>query len=102
MADKRKISLVVADVDGTLVDEHKVLTQRAQAAVLQLHEAGIRFAVTSGRPPAGMAMLLEPLRIDTPDRRVQWRSFPQAGPLDPRTEDGAARYRRRRDRSAAP
>ncbi|CAN5903870.1 Cof-type HAD-IIB family hydrolase [soil metagenome] len=66
MADKRKISLVVADVDGTLVDEQKVLTPRAQAAVQQLHAAGIRFAVTSGRPPAGMAMLLGPLKIDTP------------------------------------
>ena len=35
MADKRKISLVLADVDGTLVTEKKVLTKRAQAAVQQ-------------------------------------------------------------------
>jgi Cof subfamily protein (haloacid dehalogenase superfamily) len=66
MAEKRKISLVLADVDGTLVDEKKVLTRRAQAAVHSLRGAGIRFAVTSGRPPKGMAMLLEPLQIDTP------------------------------------
>jgi Cof subfamily protein (haloacid dehalogenase superfamily) len=66
MAEKRKISLVLADVDGTLVDEKKVLTKRAQAAVHSLRGAGIRFAVTSGRPPKGMAMLVEPLRIDTP------------------------------------
>jgi hypothetical protein len=51
MADKRKISLVLADVDGTLVTEEKVLTKRAQAAVQRLREAGIRFAITSGRPP---------------------------------------------------
>ena len=57
MGEKRKISLVVADVDGTLVTEQKVLTQRAQAAVQALHRAGIRFAITSGRPPRGMAML---------------------------------------------
>ena len=30
MAEKRKISLVLADVDGTLVTEEKVLTKRAQ------------------------------------------------------------------------
>jgi hydroxymethylpyrimidine pyrophosphatase-like HAD family hydrolase len=66
MADKRIISLVLADVDGTLVDEHKVLTKRAQVAVQHLREAGIRFAITSGRPPAGMAMLLDALKIDTP------------------------------------
>ncbi len=66
MADKRKISLVLADVDGTLVTEEKVLTKRAQAAVQHLREAGIRFAITSGRPPMGMAMLLDPLKLDTP------------------------------------
>jgi Cof subfamily protein (haloacid dehalogenase superfamily) len=66
MADKRKISLVLADVDGTLVNEQKVLTKGAQAAVQHLREAGIRFAITSGRPPRGMAMLLDDLRLDTP------------------------------------
>ena len=66
MADKRKISLVLADVDGTLVTEEKVLTKRAQAAVHSLRGAGIRFAITSGRPPKGMAMLLDALQLDTP------------------------------------
>jgi len=66
MADKRKISLVLADVDGTLVTEEKVLTKRAQVAVQHLREAGIRFAITSGRPPKGMAMLFDPLKLDTP------------------------------------
>jgi Cof subfamily protein (haloacid dehalogenase superfamily) len=64
--DKRRISLVVADVDGTLVTQDKVLTKRAQAAVQELHRTGIRFAITSGRPPRGMAMLFEPLDLDTP------------------------------------
>jgi Cof subfamily protein (haloacid dehalogenase superfamily) len=66
MAETRKISLVLADVDGTLVTEDKVLTKRAQAAVRALHEAGIRFAITSGRPPLGMAMLFDALELVTP------------------------------------
>ena len=66
MAKKRKISLVLADVDGTLVTEQKILTDRAQAAVTALQLAGIRFAVTSGRPPLGMAMLFNKLALDTP------------------------------------
>jgi Cof subfamily protein (haloacid dehalogenase superfamily) len=66
MASKRKIGLVLADVDGTLVTENKILTERARKAVNALHEAGIRFAITSGRPPLGMAMLFDPLNIDTP------------------------------------
>jgi Cof subfamily protein (haloacid dehalogenase superfamily) len=63
---KRRISLLLADVDGTLVDENKVLTPRAQAAVMGLHDRGIKFALTSGRPPLGMKKLVEPLAIDTP------------------------------------
>jgi Cof subfamily protein (haloacid dehalogenase superfamily) len=66
MAEKRKISLVLADVDGTLVTEQKILTKRAHDSVTALHDAGIRFAITSGRPPMGMAMLFDPLAIDTP------------------------------------
>src|SRR5262247_446939 len=66
MADKRKISLVLADVDGTLVNEQKVLTERAQAAVRHVREAGIGFAITSGRPPRGMAMIADALKLETP------------------------------------
>ena len=65
-ADKPKISLVLADVDGTLVTEQKALTERAQEAVRRLREVGIRFAITSGRPPLGMAMLFDALDLDTP------------------------------------
>src|ERR1700684_1236384 len=61
-----KISLVLADVDGTLVTEDKVLTPRAGAAVQALHAAGIAFAITSGRLPRGMAMLIDPLQRRTP------------------------------------
>lgn len=64
--EQRKISLVLADVDGTLVTEEKVLTERARKAVAALRKAGIRFAITSGRPPLGMAMLFDPLALDTP------------------------------------
>src|SRR5262252_5808564 len=66
MAEKRKIYLVLSDVDGTLVTEEKVLTTQAQAAVRRLVDAGIRFAITSGRPPMGMVMLSDVLRLDTP------------------------------------
>jgi Cof subfamily protein (haloacid dehalogenase superfamily) len=60
------VRLMLADVDGTLVTPEKALTQRAVDAVRSLGKAGILFAVTSGRPPRGMAMLIEPLDITTP------------------------------------
>jgi Cof subfamily protein (haloacid dehalogenase superfamily) len=60
------IRLVIADVDGTLVTQDKVLTTRAVAAVKKLHDAGILFGITSGRPPKGMRMLIEPLQLTEP------------------------------------
>lgn len=62
----RDIRLLVSDVDGTLVTDGKVLTDGAIAAVRALHDAGVAFAVTSGRPPRGMKMLVEPLAISCP------------------------------------
>ncbi len=60
------IRLLLADVDGTLVTPEKALTDAAIAAVRELGEAGVLFALTSGRPPRGMSMLIEPLDIRTP------------------------------------
>jgi Cof subfamily protein (haloacid dehalogenase superfamily) len=58
----RPVRLVIADVDGTLVTQEKVLTQRAIEAVDKMRRAGIALAVTSGRPPLGMKMLVDVLR----------------------------------------
>lgn len=66
MANAQRIQLVIADVDGTLVTQEKVLTQRAIDSVFKLRAAGLKFAVTSGRPPRGMSMLVEPLKLDEP------------------------------------
>jgi hypothetical protein len=49
--------------DGTLVTKDKVLTAAAKAAARELYNAGIALAVTSGRPPRGMSMLIEPLAL---------------------------------------
>ncbi len=60
------IRLLLADVDGTLVTPEKVLTDAAVEAVRELGDAGVLFALTSGRPPRGMAMLIDPLDLSTP------------------------------------
>jgi hydroxymethylpyrimidine pyrophosphatase-like HAD family hydrolase len=66
MKAHRGIRLFLADVDGALLTGDKVLTDAAQAAVRALRAAGIAFAITSGRPPRGMAMLIEPLALTGP------------------------------------
>jgi len=62
----RKISLVVTDVDGTLVTTQKTLTPAAIAAVGRLHQAGIAFSICSSRPPFGQRMLVGPLKLALP------------------------------------
>jgi Cof subfamily protein (haloacid dehalogenase superfamily) len=62
----QKISLLLADVDGTLVDSQKVVTPRAKEAIRRLRERKIEFAVTSGRPPRGMRMITEAIPMTAP------------------------------------
>jgi Cof subfamily protein (haloacid dehalogenase superfamily) len=62
----QKIAAVLADVDGTLVTKTKALTPRAIRAVNELQKHGVLFAITSGRPPRGMRMLVEPLGMKVP------------------------------------
>jgi len=57
---------MLADVDGTLVTQQKILTDRSIEAVHRLNAAGIHFAITSGRPPRGMGMLVKPLDLKSP------------------------------------
>lgn len=58
--------LLVSDVDGTLVDREKQLTDGTIAAVGRLHEAGIGFTIISARPRSGLLPLIERLGLDEP------------------------------------
>lgn len=60
------IALVVSDVDGTLVTGDKRLTPATIDAVRQLARQGIAFTVASSRPPVGLGMLVEPLKLTLP------------------------------------
>ena len=96
MSARRDIRLLLADVDGTLVTDDKVLTEAAKDVVRDLRVAGIAFAITSSRPPRGMRMLFEPLTLEgaiaglnggiyvNPDLSVI-----QSRPLDPATAQQA-------------
>jgi Cof subfamily protein (haloacid dehalogenase superfamily) len=66
MPGKPKIRVLLADVDGTLVTPQKALTEEALAAARELQAADITLSITSGRPPRGMAMLIEPLALTGP------------------------------------
>jgi Cof subfamily protein (haloacid dehalogenase superfamily) len=61
-----RVSLVLSDVDGTLVTTEKQLTEATILAVRRLAERNIQFTVTSSRPPFGLRMLVERLALQLP------------------------------------
>jgi len=60
------IRLVIADIDGTIVNSAKELTDATLNVVQRLRSAGVRLAITSSRPPRGLTMFFEPLDLTTP------------------------------------
>lgn len=61
-----RTSLVISDVDGTLLDNNKELTSGAPAAVQRLYQAGIRFTIASARPPRMVRDLVTKLQVREP------------------------------------
>jgi Cof subfamily protein (haloacid dehalogenase superfamily) len=90
-----RITLVVSDVDGTLVTHDKRLTDGAKHAVQRLHDAGIDFTITSSRPPVGMRFLIEPLGITLPVGPFNGSSIvdPQLRPIEQHVISAAAAQR---------
>jgi Cof subfamily protein (haloacid dehalogenase superfamily) len=63
---RRRLRLVVADVDGTLVNPDRILTERTRTAVRTICDAGIAFTITSGRPPLGLKTFIHDLHLREP------------------------------------
>ena len=66
LTKQSKISLVISDVDGTLINSDKMLTARTLAAVAKLQEANILFTITSARPPFGLRAIVDTLKLQQP------------------------------------
>jgi HAD superfamily hydrolase (TIGR01484 family) len=60
------MTLVVCDVDGTLVDANKELSDANKAAIAELRSAGIGFTLISARPRSGMMWIADALDLDAP------------------------------------
>jgi Cof subfamily protein (haloacid dehalogenase superfamily) len=66
MSAATRVRLVVSDVDGTLVDKQKKLTDATIAAVGRLHDAGVGFTIISARPRSGLMPIADALGLDEP------------------------------------
>ncbi|HWI85317.1 MAG TPA: Cof-type HAD-IIB family hydrolase [Sphingomonas sp.] len=60
------LRFVISDVDGTLVNHAKQLTQPTIDAVALLQAAGVPFTIISARPPSGLAPLVAALKPTGP------------------------------------
>ena len=54
-----RIKLVVSDIDGTLLDDTKALSQRTLAMIDTIMAKGVHFALMSARPPSGITPLVQ-------------------------------------------
>ncbi len=65
------IELVVADLDGTLLDTQHEITERAVQAIKALREQGIKFMLATGKTRGSALKIIEQLGLDTPGVFVQ-------------------------------
>lgn len=61
-----QLKWVVSDVDGTIVNRDKEVTEASRRAAQRLRAAGVGLTIASSRPPWGMRHVAEALQIDGP------------------------------------
>ena len=61
-----RISLLVSDIDGTLVTDDKRLTDAVAKAAAKLVSAGVHLSLVSSRPPMGFAELSRQMHLKAP------------------------------------
>lgn len=60
------LALVISDVDGTLVNKAKKLSDATVAAVRRLEAAGLPFTLISARPRSGLQWIVDQLGLSSP------------------------------------
>jgi Cof subfamily protein (haloacid dehalogenase superfamily) len=61
-----KYKLLAVDVDGTLLNNNREITEKTKRAIHQVIDRGVIFTISSGRPVQGVAMITEQLGVDIP------------------------------------
>ena len=60
------IKLVTIDVDGTLLNSERLITQEVKSTIRQAKAQGVKIVVTTGRPYLGVIELLKELSLTDP------------------------------------
>lgn len=59
-----KYKLLALDVDGTLLDSNRQVSQRTRTTLIKVQQLGIRIALATGRPAHGVMQLAKDLGLD--------------------------------------
>lgn len=59
-----KYKLLVLDIDGTLTNSKKLISERTKATLIKAQEQGITIVLASGRPTYGIVPLANELQLD--------------------------------------
>lgn len=58
------IKLIVMDVDSTLTNSKKIITDKTKEDLIKVQEDGILLVLASGRPTSGLMDLAKELKMD--------------------------------------
>ena len=58
------IKVIIMDVDGTLTNSKKVITEKTKNALIKAQENGILLVLASGRPTSGLIDIAKELKMD--------------------------------------
>jgi len=65
MGEAHRIRMLISDVDGTLLDPECELSRESIRAIARYRQAGLKFSLSSARPPFGMRWLIRELEIQS-------------------------------------
>ena len=60
-----KYKLLVLDLDGTLTNNKKEITEHTLRTLIDAQERGVKIVLASGRPTYGIAPIANQLKLDT-------------------------------------
>lgn len=58
------IKVIIMDVDGTLTNDQKIITNKTKNALLKAEELGVILVLASGRPTSGLRDIAKELKMD--------------------------------------
>ncbi len=60
----KEIKMILCDIDGTLLNDQKIITPKTLEAIKKVREQGILFGIATGRSPIAVSQLLKEWKVE--------------------------------------